>query len=113
VSRLRISLWLSLLAALLWLWPSWRLALFLLFQGGGRDRQLALFGLLVCLAAFLLSVVGAVLTRRHEAAAVVILTLAAVVGALALVALTLPLGSIADLAAGGFALGARIRARKE
>ncbi len=44
----RIALWLALLAAVLWLWPTSRLALFLLFQGGGRDSQLALFGLLVC-----------------------------------------------------------------
>jgi hypothetical protein len=109
----RIALWLALLAAVLWLWPTSRLALFLLFQGGGRDSQLALFGFLVCLAALLLSVVGAVLTRTHELAAVVALGLASVVGALALVAVTLPLGSVPDLAAGAFALVALIRAEKE
>jgi len=109
----RIALWLALLAAVLWLWPTSRLALFLLFQGGGRDSQLALFGLLVCVVALLLSVLGAVLTRIHELAAVVTLGLAAVIGGLALLAVTLPLGSVPDLAAGAFVLVALAREEKD
>jgi hypothetical protein len=109
----RIAFWLALLAAVLWLWPTYRLALFLLVQGGGRDRPLAVFGILVCLGALLLSLVGAVLTRIRVVLAVVALGLAAVVGGLALVAVTLPLGSVPDLAAGGFALAAVIRHEKD
>lgn len=110
---LRISFWLAMLAAVLWLWPASRLALFLVFQGGGRDGPLALFGLAVCGTALLLSVIGGVLTREHEKAAAVALGLAAVIGALSLFAVALPLGSIADLAAGAFALVVVIQGPEE
>lgn len=110
---LRISFWLALLAAVLWLWPTSRLGLFLVFEGGGRDSRLALFGLAVCAIALFLSVLGAILTRAYEKAAVAALGVAAAVGALALFAVTLPLGSIADLAAGAFALVAVIQGPDE
>lgn len=101
---LRIAFWLGLLAAVLWLWPTARLALFLVFQSGGRDQGIATIGLLVCGGALLLSVAGSFLARSHPLAAGIALVVAALVGALALIALTLPLGSVADLAAAGFAL---------
>ena len=101
---LRIAFWLSWLAVVLWLWPTSRLALFLVFQSGGRDQGLATFGLLVCGGALLLSVAGAFLSRLHPLAAGSALAAAAVLGALALVALALPLGSAPDLVAAGIAL---------
>jgi len=115
---LRIAFWLGWLAVALWLWPTSRLVLFLIFQSGGRDQGLATFGLLVCGAALLLSVAGAFLSRLHALAAGSALAAAAVIGALGLVALALPLGSVPDLVGAGIALtiahqDRRARAGKE
>jgi hypothetical protein len=101
---LRISFWLSWLAVVLWLWPTSRLGLFLVFESGGRDQGLATFGLLVCGAALVLSVAGAFLSRLHALAAGIALAAAAVIGALALGASVQPLGSVPDLVGAGIAL---------
>jgi hypothetical protein len=112
VFLLRVAFWLGLLAAVLWLWPTAQLALFLVFQSGGRDAGLALFGLLVCGAALVLSVAGSYLSRAYPLASGIALVAAAVVGALALVALRLPLGSVADLAGAAAALATAYQERR-
>jgi len=101
---LRITFWLSWLAVVLWLWPTARLGLFLVFQSGGRDQGLATFGLLVSGGALLLSVAGGFFARVRALGAGIALAAAALIGALALVAQIWPLGSVADLVGAGIAL---------